>query len=203
MKPRPNYMPPEQFNQVIEAIPQLKIRKWKDYDVQMLFKCSYWLALRIDETYNLEKKNFDFEINQVWLGHTKTEKTATATIPKPFINELREFVESKEDGKIFEGMNYQTTIFWIKRLGKMLNIIAWTTPQSETGEKTKTHIFRKSIGKDLIYGTRGKKATLPFVSQTLRHSGHNQLAMTMKYLKVGAEDLSDFWEDLDKQNNIV
>ena len=196
-------MPPEQFNQVIEAIPSLHIRKWKDYEVQMLFKCAYWLALRIDEAYNLEKKNFDFEIDEIWLGHTKTELTATVKIPKPFKFELMEFIQSREDGKIFPGMNYQTTIFWIRRLGKMLNILAWTTPQSETGEKTKTHIFRKSIGKDLINGVYGKKATIPFVSETLRHHGRNPLAMTMKYLKVGGEDIKDYWDDVDKNSNIV
>ena len=53
MKPMANYMPPEQFNQVIDAIPRLHIRKWKDEDIQMLFKLCYWCGLRISEAMKL------------------------------------------------------------------------------------------------------------------------------------------------------
>lgn len=189
-------MPPEQLRQVLEAIPQLHIRKWKDNDVQMLFKICYWLALRIDEAFHLQAENFDFDINEVWLGKTKTEKSGVAQIPNNFRGELILYLEGKS-GLLFPGMNYQTTIKWINRLGIMLDIKAWTTKQSDSGEKTKTHIFRKSIGKDMAYGEYGKKAPLTFISKTLRHGGKNPLAVTMKYLQVGGEEVKDWWSSTD------
>jgi integrase len=56
----------------------------------------------------------------------------------------------------------------------MLNIEAWTTPQSETGEKTVGHIFRKSIGKDMMDGVQtnieGKPFEIHTISKHLRHA---------------------------------
>lgn len=192
MKATPTYMPPEQFNQVIEAIPSLHIRKWSNYDIQMLFKICYWCALRIGEAIKLDSSNFDFTINVVYLGKTKTEKNDSAPIPPSFVPELAAYLGGKE-GSLFPGLSYGTTIVWIKRLGKLLDVPAWTTPQSETGEKTKTHIFRKSIGKDLLYGEHGKKAPINIISKTLRHRGKNPIAMTFQYLKIGNDEVQDWW----------
>jgi integrase len=187
-------MPPEQFALVIDTIPKLKIRKWKDEDIQMMFKIDYWLALRFDEGLKLKAEDFDLDVNEVYLGTTKTEKGDSANIPEPFKHELNVYLVGRK-GPLFPGLTYGTAITWINRLGKMLDIPAWTTPQSESGEKTKTHIFRKSIGKDMIYGEFGKKAPITFVSQTLRHKGKNPLAMTFKYLKIGNQDVKDWWQE--------
>lgn len=192
LKARSNYMPPEQFAQVLGAIPSLKIRKWKDEDIQMLFKCCYWLELRFGEAIRLNVEDFDLDVNEVLLGQTKTEKNDKAMIPAPFKPELSIWLMDKK-GPLFPGLTYGTAIKWIQRLGKTLNIIAWTTPQSETGEKTKTHIFRKSIGKDMIYGTFGRKAPLSVITKGLRHRGRSPLATTIHYLKVDGEDVKDWW----------
>ena len=199
MKARANYMPPEEFNRVLEAIPKLHIRKWKDEDIQMMFKIDYWCALRFDEGLNLNVEDFDMDMGQVYLGKTKTEKMGYATIPDSFRPELMIWLIGKT-GTLFPGLSYGTAIKWIEKLGVICNIKAWTTPQSESGEKTKTHIFRKSIGKDMIYGTYGTKAPITFVSQTLRHKCKNPLAMTFKYLQVGDEDVKDYWKEIDKKN---
>ena len=52
-------MPPEQFALVIEAIPRLHIRKWKDEDIQMLFKLCYACGLRISEAIKLNAGDID------------------------------------------------------------------------------------------------------------------------------------------------
>ena len=197
MKARPNYMPPDQFDQVIEAIPRLMLRKYLVVDVQMFMKISYWLALRFGETLKLTTENFDFEINEAWLGKTKTEKGATANIPIQFRGELMTYLEGKS-GPLFEGWQYITVLKWIERLGKILDIPAWTTPQKETGEKTKTHIFRKSIGKDMLYGEYGNRAPITFISKTLRHGGKDPLGTTIKYLKIGSEEVKDWWIEQQK-----
>lgn len=192
MKARPNYMPPDQFDQVIQALPKLGLRKFSVIDVEMFMKISYWLALRFGETLKLQVDNFDFTINEAWLGKTKTEKAAVATIPMLFRGELMVYLEGKT-GALFPEWKYITVLSWTKRLGRMLNIPAWTMSQDETGEKTKTHIFRKSIGKDMLYGEYGKKAPLTFISKTLRHGGKDPLGTTIKYLKIGTEEVKDWW----------
>lgn len=193
MNAQANYMPPEQFNQVLAAIPRLKIRKWKDEDIQMLFKILYWCALRFNEGVRLKVEDFDLLTNQIYLGKTKTNKEDYAPIPPSFKPELAVFLVGKT-GPLFPGLTYKTAIWWIKRLGEMLEIRAWTTPQLISGEKTKTHIFRKSIAKDLLYGTYGAEAPLNIISKHLRHKGDNALAMTSHYIKADLQTVKDWWQ---------
>lgn len=179
---------------ILAAIPRLNLRKFAIEDVQMFMKISYWLALRFGETLKLSVDDFDFDRNEAWLGKTKTEKGATANIPPPFRGELMVYLEGKT-GPLFPGWKYITVLKQIEKLGKILNIKAWTTSQEDSGEKTKTHIFRKSIGKDMFYGEYNKeRAPLTFISKTLRHGGKNPLGTTIKYLKVGNEEVKDWWK---------
>lgn len=195
MRATTNYMPPEQFNQVLAAIPSLKIRKWSDGDIQMLMKIAYWCALRWGEAIKRKVEDFDIERGIIYLGDTKANDNDTATIPRFFLPELAMFLDGKT-GPLYPGLSYDTSRKWIITLGKQLDIKAWKTPQSESHEKTKTHIFRKSLAKDQLYGTYGKKAPLPTISKTLRHKGKNPLASTIHYLKADGEDVKDYWDDV-------
>ena len=185
-------MPQEQLTQVIETIPQLHIKKWKDHDIEMLFKLCYWCAWRMGEAVRLKAEDFDLSTHEVYLGKTKTEREDYASIPPMFLAELESYLKDKT-GPLFPKLNLQIVGIWINRLGKMLEIPAWTTPQAITGEKTKCHIFRKSIGKDMLYGVHGRKAPLNVISSTLRHRGKNPLASTSQYLKLGIEGAKDWW----------
>lgn len=197
MKPTANHITRDQFDKIMDAIPNLNLRKFAVEDVQMFMKLSYWLALRVSETMKLSVDDFDFDRNEAWLGKTKTEKGAKATIPLPFRGELMGYLEGKT-GPLFPGWKYITILKWMEKLGKKLDIKAWTEPQEETGEKTKTHIFRKSIGKDMFYGEYdGQKAPLTFISKTLRHGGKNPLGTTIKYLKIDMEEVKDWWKSIE------
>ena len=194
MPSKSNYISPEQFEKILEAIPRLGIRKWLDSDIQMLMKICYWCALRFNEGARLKVEDFNLKNLEIFLGKTKTNKEDIATIPPSFVQELSNFLEGKQ-GPLFPGLEYQTAIKWIYRLGKMLDIKAWTTPQRITGEKTKTHIFRKSISKDLYLGTwTEQKAPLNVVSKKLRHKGRNPAGTTWQYLKLDTEDVKE-WEN--------
>ena len=200
MRETVNYMPREKFDQVLQYIPNLHIRKWKDEDIQMLFKLCYWCALRIGEAIKLKSEDFDLIVGKLYLGDTKANTNDDTAIPRFFIPELQIWLAGKQ-GSLFPGLTYGTCIKWIERLGKALNILAWTKSQAETGEKTKTHIFRKSVGKDQLYGTYGVKAPLPTISKTLRHKGKNPLTSTVHYLKASSDDVSNFWDDVINVNN--
>lgn len=72
-------------------------------------------------------------------------------------------------------------------IGQALKISALLTPQTETNEKTKTHIFRKSIGKTMLY----KGASLNIIQRKLRH---NKISTTSDYLKIKLNDVKN-WEN--------
>ena len=58
----------------LATIPELKIRKWLDIDIVMMFKIMYFCALRPGEAIKLKKEDFDIESREVYLGKTKTHK---------------------------------------------------------------------------------------------------------------------------------
>lgn len=145
----------------------------------------------MNEAVHLSKEDFDLDRRTIFLGVTKTNKGDTAPIPDPFIPELTHYLSTKENGRLMPKCNPQIVRYWIVKLGKLLDIPAWTTPQSITGEKTQTHIFRKSIAKDMLYGTHGGKVPLNLVMETLRHK---DLVQTTGYLKANLNDVLDFWE---------
>jgi len=81
-----NYMNQYDFARVLDTIPQLRIRKWIDNDVKMLFKILYWSALRPIEGIMLSKEQFNLTNRIINLGQTKTQKNARAIIPLVFID---------------------------------------------------------------------------------------------------------------------
>lgn len=190
------------MNQMIMAIPDLKIRKWNDSDIAMLFKICYWLALRMGEAIRLNAEDFDLLRLECYLGKTKTEKEDYATIPMPFLPELTLYLLDKK-GPLFPKLNYHVVYSWIIKLGKLLNISALQTSQYITGEKTKTHIFRKSMAKDMLFGTHtpGRKAPVNIISKQLRHKGKNAMYMTERYLRVDNETVKDWWKEEPSNNN--
>jgi len=189
MNNQKNYISPDEFKTILNSIPDLHIRKWKDSQVQMLFKISYFCALRISETIKLRKEDFDIEKLSVWLGKTKTKKGDSATIPEFFVYELKVYLNMQEEQQLFAGMNRFVVWKWTERLGEMLDITAWTTPQSETFEKTKTHIFRKSYLKDMLYGMFGQKVPLNVIMQKARHTN---MQTTSGYLRVNNDVVKDY-----------
>ena len=193
MRSSNNYINQEDFKRIIDEIPEIGIRKWKDEDVQILFKIAYWCGLRINEGINLEFEDVDIENKEILLRKTKTELNVKITIPDPFVPELREWLDYKSYGRLFPGLTYHVVYKWILKLGKRLDIEAWTCSQAESGEKTITHIFRKSIGKDMLYATHKKKAApINLVASKLRHKN---LATTFQYLKVNHKAEADFWSE--------
>lgn len=184
-----NYINQNDIKLVIDNIPNLKIRKWLDKDVRFLFKIMYYCALRPMEAITLRKEDFNLDDRYVYLGSTKTEKNARAVIPIIFVDDLADWLFEKENGRLWDGLQYITFYFWLKKLGKLCNIEAWITPRSVTGELTVGHIFRKSIGKAMIYGEikdkDGGEIKIPVISKHLRHK---DVAMTLNsYLKASQE----------------
>lgn len=183
-------MSPETFNQVIVTIPELKIRKWIDEDISMLFKILYYCALRPMEGIGRNKEDFDVNQREIFLGKTKTKKQDYASIPKVFCTELNDYLSTKEPGRLLPELTYDTFYRWLKRLGKLLDIPSWVVPQKESGEKTVGHIFRKSVGKDMLNGKFGDAAkSIPVIS---KHMRHDKPSMTMDYyLKAGIEQVKE------------
>jgi len=187
-----NYLPHEKYNEILDYVKEhLTTRKLDSIDIQMIFKISYHAGLRINEVLKLSKSSFDFNLLQINLGKTKTKSHDKASFPNSFSFELQEYFAGERSNlsktDLLFPISRQTIYFWLMEIGKALQITAWTTPQKESGEKTKTHIFRKSIGKDMLY----KKAPLNIIMNKLRHTN---LATTSQYLKLNLSDVQS-WEN--------
>lgn len=187
-----NYISQEKMNEVIEYIPSLGIRKWQDDDIKMLLKILYYCALRPSEGIYIKKESFNLKDREIYLGKTKTKRNDVAPIPKIFINELAEYLGTKETGRLFDKLTYNTFYRWLKKLGFMLDIEAWQVLEKDSGEKTVGHIFRKSVGKDMLSGVYGEKAKeIPIISKQLRHA---KPSMTVDYyLKSSVEAVKEAW----------
>jgi integrase len=173
------------------TVPQLQSRKWKDDDIVFLFSIMYWSGLRGGEAIKLEKKDFNTRTRRITLHDTKTKVVEKAIIPMTFVAETQEYLKTKSDGQLFPGLKYLTLYRWMKKLGKVLQVPAWTTPRKKTGELTVCHAMRKSIGKNLIAGVHlapdGGNYSIIEVSKLLRHK---KPSMTEEhYLKISDESL--------------
>jgi len=176
----------------MEYIKELELRNWEPKQVQMLFKVAYWCGLRMIEARNLKIDKIDLMRRRVYLGDTKTKKNDYRPIPVPFIPELSAYIRNKSGTFINPVPHRKTIEMWCKKIGTACGIEAWTIDQSETHEKTKGHIFRKSIGKDMLYGTHGKKAQITMISQQL---GHSNTITTLKYLRESDQAVQDYWSN--------
>lgn len=192
MESKVNYISPDDFKRIVNYIPMLHQRTIGDKDVEMLYKILYFCALRPMEGINLSKVDFNLNDREISLGNTKTRKNDYAPIPSLFVDELGGYLTTKTNGKLFKGLNYLTFYRWLKKTGKGLDIEAWTTHRDESSEFTMGHIFRKTVGKDMLSGLYGDKAkSIPIISKQLRHS---KPSMTVDYyLKSSIEAVKDAW----------
>ena len=187
---RDNYISQATLEKILEYIPQLHSRKWDSWDIEMLFKTLYYCALRPMEGINLKKEDFNLEARELFLGKTKTDRKALAAIPKEFVPELERWLNTKDPGRLLKGLSYHPFYIWLKRAGADLEIEAFTKHQNETHEKTVGHIFRKSVGKDMLHGRFGDRAKAIVVIQ--KHLRHKSSSMTVdNYLKVTHEEVKD------------
>lgn len=192
MQDKINYISPETFLKIQNYIPQLGIRKWKDEDIVMLLRILYYCALRPSEAIYLKKESFNLVDREIFLGKTKTKKADYGHIPNIFISELGDWLDTKENGRLFEGLTYNTAYRWLVKMGKRMDIQAWLVNEKDSNEKTKLHIFRKSVGKDMLNGMYGEKAaSIPVISKQLRHA---KPSMTVDhYLKANLQTVKEAW----------
>ena len=192
LKAKSNYITPDQFESMINFIPELRIRKWKDLDVEYAFKIAYYSALRLGaEVADRTKEDFDLERQEIFLGKTKTSLNDYAPIAPPFIPELKLYLSGKAPLEpILKDCDAQNMYKWLMKMGEELKIEALITPQSITGEKTKLHIFRKSMLKDMFYGTFGMTAN---IGQAQSQARHKNPMTTGRYLRLDGEGAKEYW----------
>jgi len=195
MKPKSNYISPDQFNDIVNYVPALQIRKWHDDHVKMSMKLAYYCALRYGaEVSTIQKKHFDYERKEVYLGRTKTKKEDYAIIPDFFIPELKEFWGDKNDDTfVLKDCQAQNMYKWLMKIGEALNIEAFTTPQRITGEKTKLHIFRKSWLKEIMFGDTLKNKGN--IGQAQSIARHRKATTTADYLHLDIEGGKELYDN--------
>ena len=195
MKPKSNYISPRQFGDIVAYVPELRIRKWNDVDVQMSMRIAYYCALRYgSEVASLTQGAFDFGRHEVYLGRTKTKKEDYAIVPLFFEPELKRFWAKKQSGEqLLENCQAQNMYLWLIKTGKALNIEALITPEKITGEKTKLHIFRKSWLKEIMFGDSMTKQGN--IGQAQSAARHRRATTTADYLHLDIEGGKELYEN--------
>lgn len=169
-----NHISYKTWQKIIRSIPKLVIRRYAYEDVQFLFNIMYWSGLRPAEAIKLHKEDFHLKTRKIDLFGTKTKHYDSAIIRTQFVDEIKPWLDSKGNGPLFPKLIYKTLYRWMKKLGIMCEVIAWTTSRKVTKEMTVCHAPRKSIGKNLLAGVHkgpdGQSYTILEVSKLLRHS---------------------------------
>ena len=193
-----NYINPVDFERILSHLGGVNMRSYTKDDIKFLFELCYWCGLRVSEALSLEWKNVNIDDSKITLEKTKTDKNVEIFMPPKIVLLCEEFygycarTHGYEEVKLFPTVKYHALRNLIHKIGKDLSISAWTKDnQKRTGEKTLSHIFRKSIAKDMIRGEFGKKADIVTVSRKLRH---RSLSVTQSYLKVDSDIESEFWD---------
>ena len=113
MKPRTNYMPPDEFKKLEDHILKQQFRGFKPWDIVMLFRLCYECGLRINEALKLDVNDFDFDTKLIDLGTTKTHENDSATIPPKFAKSLRLYIDTKR-GRVWS-LTRQAVYQWLKK----------------------------------------------------------------------------------------
>jgi len=185
-----NYISPGTLENMINHIPELHIRKWADNDIRMLFRIMYHCALRPSEAIKIEKAHIDLSRREIYLGKTKTKQNDKCVIPRDILDDIGMWLPAKPKGRLWPNLRYNTLYKWLIRLGNICEITALQSSQEQTGEKTKGHIFRKSMGKEMFYGSYGEGATK--INEIAKHLRHSKPSTTMDhYLKLSLESVKD------------
>ena len=142
---------------------------------------------------------FNWDEGILYLGRTKT-KDNFVPVPPQASGRLHSFFEEwGYERPVLPGCYVKRVYQWLLKAGRDLDIEALTTPQQVSGEKTTTHIFRKSLAKDMLSGRFGKAASVAEVQAQLRH--HNPV-ITGQYLRLGYKAASEYWEETDKRRDL-
>ncbi len=156
------FLTPEDINRFLNAVPKSyqDKRGQKALNVkqfQLLYKISYYCALKISETLNLEKSDFDLE-NRTLKVHSGMKGDRETTIPPVLIGELRSYLENSADETLF---NISRSGVWgsakkvLKTAG--LQIFKQTTRREGTGiflavfrRSYQTQMFRDGANEYLV-----------------------------------------------------
>lgn len=189
-----NYLTPDERYAVEAHVDTLGIRKWRPVDVKWAYRIAYYCALRMAEVPKLRARSFDWDVPQVYLGRTKT-KANYAPVPRFAVAHLQTFWDERlrdvGDIELLPGCTTDRIYRWLHRAGRDLGIPCLATPQKTSGEKAVAHAFRKSMAKDMLSGKFGRPAQIGEVQAQLRHDNP---VTTGRYLRLGAQAATDFWE---------
>ena len=199
MESKVNYISPSDMQRVIDAIPGLKFYNGvQPQDVQFFFRISYWCALRASEALSISPIKMDLEQHIIQLGRTKTRKHDWCVIPPPVIPMIQLWLDDRHTRDISDDMpivdvTYRTVHRWHIKLGKICEIPALLIDDNEIGEKTKTHIWRKSMAKDMLSGEHGPRTQVNVVAAMLRHKSPGT---TNKYVRLQSDAAMEYWHGM-------
>lgn len=190
-----NYLTPSDFQRFIDCIAKLEVYHsdysshavMSSFDFKLLYSITYYCALRISETINLEKRDFNIDRRILTIRQAKTGKNQKTSIPLPLIKLLATRWDSLNE-KLFD-VSRQSVWHYGKQIGKLAGLNVFESQEKREIEGVWTHLFRKSYAKWMLE----VGASIPLIQVKLRHKGHKDLGSTFTYIKPDINKLIQ-WE---------
>ena len=179
-----NYLTNEMFHKFIETIPKLEVfhgpfaanAALTPLGFKLLFSITYYCALRISETLDLVKDDFNLERKILRVRRAKTGVNQKTSIPIPLLSILTDHWNSIPE-KLFE-ISRQSAWSYAKKVGELAGLNIFESQKKRDIEGIWTHLFRKSYAKMM----QEKGADISLIKVKLRHSG-GEMGSTFTYIK--------------------
>ena len=189
-----NYVCPEDRERVIDAVQTLPLKKAHIDDVRFLISLQYWCGLRVSEAIAVTPNAIDRTAHLIYLGKTKTRKHDSVIMPPTLDGMIDTWLESRHrrdipDDHPVVDVTRKCVEKWYRALGEKTKVKALTTAQKLTGEKTCTHAWRKSLGKDIMSGMYGD-GDITIAAAQLRH---RSVVTTAGYLRQAKSKVMEHW----------
>ncbi len=150
-----NYLSLENFEDFLNVIPKLAVYHGSARSkavlspemMQLLFKVTYYCALRISETLSLRKNDIDLESKILTIRESKSATTQKTTIPPKLVKDLKKVLDKLPDVPF--NVSRQTIWDYSKKAGQLAGLNIFESQQNRDIEGIWPTIFRQSRAKEM------------------------------------------------------
>jgi len=155
---------------------------------RLIISFLYSSGLRVSELVNLKVNDINLEENTGWVRKGKGSKDRMFTISKTLCEELKEYLEERDNEYVFSKNNPLTT-------RNIQKIVKGTKERAGINKKVTPHTLRHSFATHLL-----ENGTDIRVIQTLL--GHSNLNTTQVYTHISSEQIKKVENPLEKLENL-
>lgn len=152
------HLTPEDFTNFLSYIPKLKTfssshkkTKLNPTQLQLLFKITYYCALRVSEVIKIVKADFDLEKRTLKV-QSKISPLIETTIPPIIIGEISSYLQNLNSNQKLFSVSRQAIWGWAKEAGTLAGLQIFKTAKLKSVEGVDTLLFRHSYHLQMLQG---------------------------------------------------